>query len=37
VKQQLMHELQLGETSVKQVITLSNLEESLSQLLRRTR
>lgn len=37
VKQQLMAELQLGEQSVEEVITLSNLDESLSQLLRRTR
>lgn len=36
VKGQLMAELQLGEQSVEEVITLSNLDESLSQLLRRT-
>lgn len=37
VKAQLMRELQLGETSVQEVISLSNLQESLSALLRRTR
>lgn len=36
VKQALVSSLKLGESSVQQVITLSNLEESLSKLLRKT-
>ncbi len=36
VKQALVSSLKLGESSVQQVITLSNLDESLSKLLRKT-
>lgn len=36
VKQALVSSLQINESSVQQVITLSNLEESLSKLLRKT-
>lgn len=36
VKRALTTELSMGEQSVEQVITLANLDESLSQLLRRT-
>jgi RNA polymerase sigma-70 factor (ECF subfamily) len=37
VKETLVSALQLGESSVQQVITLSNLDQSLSKLLRKTR
>lgn len=36
VKQKLIAELQLGESSVREVITLSNLDESLGTLLRKS-
>lgn len=36
VKQRLITELQLGESSVREVITLSNLDESLGTLLRKS-